>query len=134
MYKRTFWKDHITDSSGEVIQQGTALNQENFNNIETGVFESQVTQDINAIVNRLQDDENKNNTPFIIKDKTLTSGTNEISLPAGAERNVISYTVIPVLQASGTASVAITATQKNGFTAVASAACTVTFIVTGGML
>ena len=27
MYERTFWLDHVEDQSGEVIQEGTPLDQ-----------------------------------------------------------------------------------------------------------
>ena len=33
-YDRSYWKDHVTDQSGEVIQQGTLLDQQHFNNME----------------------------------------------------------------------------------------------------
>ena len=36
-YKRTFWVDHVTDQHGEVLQYGTLLDQEHFNNIEVGL-------------------------------------------------------------------------------------------------
>ncbi len=134
MYNRTFWLDHIVNSQGAVIQQGTAMNQEHFNNIEIGVFEAQVAQDLNAIMQRLNADEAKNARPYIIKGKALTAGVNTVDLPTAESRNVATYCVQPVLQAASTATVAVTATQKNGFTVNASAACTVTFIITGGML
>lgn len=39
MYNRTYWKDHIVDEdSGEVLQQGTLLDAEHFNNMEEGIF------------------------------------------------------------------------------------------------
>ena len=37
MYARTFWVDHVVDQSGEVIQQGTLLDQAHFNNLEKGL-------------------------------------------------------------------------------------------------
>lgn len=37
MYKQTFWKDHV-----EGVQEGTDLNAENLNNIETGITEVSV--------------------------------------------------------------------------------------------
>lgn len=37
MYARTYWVDHVTDQSGEVIQQGTLLDQAHFNNLEAGL-------------------------------------------------------------------------------------------------
>lgn len=131
MYAKTFWKDQIKDSSGKVIQTGTPIDQTNMNNIELGVFEAQVMQDINAIINRLQADEVKEAVPYIMKTRKLTAGTNAIGL--FASRNTMFYSVIPVLEA-GSAGIAVTATQENGFTVNASAACTATFIITGGML
>ena len=37
MYQRAFWQDHVTDQHGEVIQQGTLLDQSHFNNMEQGI-------------------------------------------------------------------------------------------------
>lgn len=34
MYTKTIWKDHIVDSNGNVIQQGTPVNANNLNKIE----------------------------------------------------------------------------------------------------
>ena len=39
-YKRTFWKDHVTDQKGEVIQEGTLLDQAHFNNAEEGIADT----------------------------------------------------------------------------------------------
>lgn len=36
-YNRTYWKDHVTDQHGEVLQYGTLMDQEHFNNIEEGL-------------------------------------------------------------------------------------------------
>lgn len=134
MYAKTFWKDQIKDSSGKVIQTGTPIDQTNMNNIELGVFEAQVTQDINAIINRLQADEAKEAVPLIMKNRPITAGSNSISLPTS--RNATLYSVIPVPEVTDSVSISVTATQKNGFTiyAVTPTACTATFIITGGML
>lgn len=37
MYQRTYWVDHVTDQTGEVIQQGTLQDQAHFNNGEVGI-------------------------------------------------------------------------------------------------
>lgn len=37
MYARTYWVDHVTDQQGEIVQQGTLLDQAHFNNLEEGV-------------------------------------------------------------------------------------------------
>ena len=41
-YNKTEWKDHVTDSSGKVIQQGTNLSQDNFNNEENGIDDAHI--------------------------------------------------------------------------------------------
>lgn len=33
-YDRSYWKDHVTDQSGEVIQQGTLLDQQHFSGVK----------------------------------------------------------------------------------------------------
>ena len=37
MYERTFWLDHVEDQSGEVIQEGTPLDQAHFNKMAVGL-------------------------------------------------------------------------------------------------
>ena len=39
-YERTYWVDHVVDQHGEVIQQGTLLDQQHFNNLETGLSDA----------------------------------------------------------------------------------------------
>lgn len=41
-YARTFWVDHVTDQEGEVIQQGTLMDQAHFNNMEVGISAAHV--------------------------------------------------------------------------------------------
>ena len=43
-YNRSFWKDHVTDQDGHVIQQGTLLDQQHFNNIEVGTYDATLAQ------------------------------------------------------------------------------------------
>ena len=41
MYRRSFYKDHVTDAeTGEVIQEGTLLDQAHFNNSEGGIYDA----------------------------------------------------------------------------------------------
>jgi hypothetical protein len=42
MYARTFWVDHVIDQYGEIIQQGTLLDQLHFNNLEVGLSDQSV--------------------------------------------------------------------------------------------
>ena len=37
-YNRTFWVDHVVDQNGNVIQQGTLVDQDHLNNQEVGIF------------------------------------------------------------------------------------------------
>lgn len=39
-YKRTYWKDHVEDQDGNVVQQGTLQDQAHFNNAEEGISDS----------------------------------------------------------------------------------------------
>ena len=48
MYDRTFWKNHVTDQDGRVIQQGTLLDQDHFNNLEVGVSDASLAAAITA--------------------------------------------------------------------------------------
>ena len=70
MYKQTFWQDHVTEFTdrfkevvnpdgsithipmeGEVLQQGTAQNQVNFNNSENGIQDAHIALAILAWTN-----------------------------------------------------------------------------------
>lgn len=37
MYDRSYWVDHVEDQHGEVIQEGTPMDQAHFNNAEQGI-------------------------------------------------------------------------------------------------
>lgn len=56
-YKRTYWVDHVVDQAGEVIQQGTLLDQQHFNNLEVGVSDLGLAQAIMAFKD-IQEDYN----------------------------------------------------------------------------
>ena len=43
MYERTFWLDHVEDQSGEVIQEGTPLDQAHFNKMEVGIEDANLS-------------------------------------------------------------------------------------------
>lgn len=45
-YSRTFWKDHVTDQEGHVIQQGTLLDQQHFNNMEEGISDGAIAHSL----------------------------------------------------------------------------------------
>lgn len=45
-YNRTYWVDHVVDQQGQVIQQGTLLDQQHFNNLENGLCDATLAQAI----------------------------------------------------------------------------------------
>lgn len=48
MYHRTHWLDHVTDQTGEVVQQGTLQDQAHFNNMEEGIADANFAAQILA--------------------------------------------------------------------------------------
>ena len=141
MYSRNFWKDHITDAQGQIIQQGTLVNQTNLNNIEAGIFEAQTTQNLNAIINRLQADEAANNTQIVISLVATTTELLSVEIPANLIRKATNYTVAPVITAiSGATSapvIIISAKQANGFKVQLTGtftSVTLSLLVQGGIL
>jgi hypothetical protein len=55
MYSRTFWLNHVEDQHGQVIQQGTLLDQDHFNNVEVGISDSYLAQQISRF-KQIQED------------------------------------------------------------------------------
>ena len=55
MYSRTFWLNHVEDQHGQVIQQGTLLDQDRFNNVEVGISDSYLAQQISRF-KQIQED------------------------------------------------------------------------------
>lgn len=55
MYSRTYWLNHVEDQHGQVIQQGTLLDQDHFNNAEVGIFDSYLAQQISRF-KQIQED------------------------------------------------------------------------------
>ena len=49
MYERTYWVDHVEDESGEVIQEGTLMDQAHFNKMEVGVSDANLAHTIMTI-------------------------------------------------------------------------------------
>ncbi|MBP5453567.1 MAG: hypothetical protein J6Y09_03000 [Lachnospiraceae bacterium] len=55
MDSRTFWLNHVEDQHGQVIQQGTLLDQDHFNNVEVGISDSYLAQQISRFM-QIQED------------------------------------------------------------------------------
>ena len=55
MYSRTYWLNHVEDQHGQVIQRGTLLDQDHFNNVEVGITDSYLAQQISRF-KQIQED------------------------------------------------------------------------------
>lgn len=142
MYNKTLWQDHVTQYEdrfrevsnldgtvthepieGEIIQQGTAQNAENFNNIEYGIFGAhemaseaiRVTLHANQIIKKLTGEvvlatlTNSLEYPFNNSKKTVA---------LSRSRDTLDYTVDVEATSVGGGSVGqivITEKQLNGF-------------------
>lgn len=103
MYARTYWLDHVTDQSGEVIQQGTLLDQAHFNNLEKGVADQSIADafmQFRAIQEsyELTDEQhtvtltgNSNHWPFSNTAVTVALSQLRESENYGVEVNVLEY-------------------------------------------
>lgn len=102
-YERTFWVDHVTDQNEEVLQYGTLLDQEHFNNIEEGLSDAGLAlalvqfkqmqdgyqyEDETHIVNLAME-----NMPWPFNNKATTVGLKNLreNVNYGVEVSVISY-------------------------------------------
>lgn len=86
MYDRSYWKDHVTDQQGQVIQQGTLLDQAHFNNLEIGVSDSSLALQIMAFKNRQEEYNYEDEL------KTLTLSMNALPWPFNNKENTVALT------------------------------------------
>jgi len=141
-YTRTFWQDHVTDQNNEVIQYGTLMDQEHFNNMEVGISDAEValalvqfkqTQDSYQnedevhIVNLAMD-----NLPWPFNNKATTVGLKNLreNVNYGVEVGVISYS------GGRLGNITVTDRALNGFKLVHDGSATnvrVSVRVSGGM-
>ncbi len=102
-YRRTFWVDHVTDQNGEVLQYGTLMDQEHFNNLEEGLSDAglalAMTQFKQAQDGYQFEDEvhivdlAMDNLPWPFNNKQTTVALKNLreNVNYGVEVNVISY-------------------------------------------
>ncbi len=153
MYNQTYWKDHVVDGQGTVIQQGTNMSAENFNNMEDGIQDSHLAEQI-IIQHKLQKERETDASVGAIEseieaeygNKTLTNTdsypfNNSASTVALTKvRDTINYTVEAIITAySGGLPGNIHVTDKaiNGFKLSfdgSASSVTVRYIVKGGFL
>ncbi len=75
MYDRTYWQDHVADEEGEVIQQGTLLDQAHFNLIEEGVSDAHLAHAISHFKQTQEDYDYQSEV------QTVTLGMNSYGWP-----------------------------------------------------
>ena len=141
-YERTFWVDHVTDQNGEVLQYGTLLDQDHFNNIEEGLSDAGLALAL-AQFKQMQDgyqyeDETHivslamENMPWPFNNKATTVGLKALreNVNYGVEVGVISYS------GGRLGNITVTDRARNGFKLVHDGSATsvqVSVRVSGGM-
>lgn len=102
-YERSYWKDHVEDQYGHVIQQGTLQDQQHFNNMEVGISDNNLAHAITMFKQIQEDydyqDELKNLTlamdalkwPFNNKPTTVALSQIRESINYSVEVNVLGY-------------------------------------------
>ena len=103
MYDRQYWLDHVTDQDGQVIQQGTLLDQAHFNHMETGIADTSLAHAIMAFKQRQESfdyedelhtlDLAMNNLPWPFNNKETTVALNQAreSINYSVDVNVLAY-------------------------------------------
>ena len=86
MYDRSYWKDHVTDQQGQIIQQGTLLDQAHFNNLEIGASDNSLALQIMAFKNRQEEYNYEDEL------KTLTLSMNVLPWPFNNKENTVALT------------------------------------------
>lgn len=102
-YQRSYWKDHVEDQYGHVIQQGTLQDQEHFNNMEQGISDNNLAQAITMFKQIQEDydyqdelktldlDMNNLKWPFNNKPTTVALSQLRESINYSVEVNVLGY-------------------------------------------
>lgn len=88
MYNRTFWLDHVVDQHGQIIQQGTLMDQTHFNKIEEGISDVSTAHDILAF--RMIQDGMNNESEF----HTLTLSMDALPWPFNNKANTIALNML----------------------------------------
>lgn len=142
MYQRSFWQDHVVDQDGEVIQQGTLLDQAHFNNLEEGVADTSLALAFHQF-GALQRSYNEET-----EQQTVKLGMNALAWPFNNKETTVAlkqmrenenYSVeVAVLSYSGglLGNIRVTGRARNGFKLVHDGSATnvqVSLRISGGM-
>lgn len=120
-YDRTFWLDHVVDQSGEVIQQGTLLDQQHFNNAERGIADTNLALAIQQFeqMQRGYNCENELHTlDMLMNDLPWPFNNRETTVALSQMRESINYSVeVNVLAYSGgrLGNIRVVDRARNGF-------------------
>lgn len=102
-YDRNYWRDHVTDQEGTVIQQGTLQDQAHFNHIEEGISDVSLAHEIMAFKAMQESfdyedelhtlDLGMNNLPWPFNNKETTVALNQAreSINYSVDVNVLAY-------------------------------------------
>lgn len=142
MYDRTYWVDHVETEEGEVIQQGTMMDQVHFNKMELGISDAVLAGQIAQFGEIQSDYETKGEVQTV----TLTTNGNpwpfcndEKAVALDVMRNTTNYDVeVTVKDYSGGQIGAFQVLDKalNGFKLLhdgTAQSVTVELKITGGM-
>lgn len=141
-YTRTFRVDHVTDQNGDVIQQGTLLDQAHFNNAELGISDVSLAHAILAFKQMQESfdyedelhtlDLNMNNLPWPFNNRETTVALRQL-------RESMNYSVeITVLACGGglLGDIRVVDRARNGFKLLHDGSAThvqVSVRISGGM-
>jgi hypothetical protein len=141
-YNRTFWLDHVVDQQGQVIQQGTLLDQNHFNNAERGLADTNLAQAIGQFgqmqsgynyedeLHTLNLEMNSLPWPFNNKETTVALDGLRESTNYSVECNVLAYS------GGRLGAIRVTDRARNGFKLVHDGSATtvrVALRISGGM-
>lgn len=88
MYPRTYWLNHTVDQHGQVIQQGTLMDQDHFNNVEVGISDSYLAQQISRF-KQIQEDYDT-----LSEVKSVSLAMNALPWPFNNKENTVALSLL----------------------------------------
>lgn len=143
MYDKTNWMDEVKDQDGNILQKGTPLSARNMNNIENGIFESNLLGAMLSQYNMQQkrvlaDLEGEIGQAAMTNTETFPFNDSIKTVALSKQRDTTNYRVVTeVLSADGpVGDIIISDKQLNGFKISFTGSAknvTVKYYVQGGM-